>query len=116
RCGADVREGVAAHALRIEGGRATGVETSEGFIGADRVVVAAGIHTPALLAPLRLDLPLAIKVVHVVLSEPVAPCFAPVFGVANADCAGRQQVDGRFRYTLGRGEWTHADAWTEASL
>jgi len=116
RRGADIREGVEAHALRVERGRVTGVETSDGFVGADSVVVAAGIHAPALLAPLGLALPLAIKIVHVVLSEPVMPCFAPVFGVANADCAGRQQVDGRFRYTLGRGEWHAADAWSEASL
>jgi sarcosine oxidase subunit beta len=116
RLGADIREGVAARAVRVGHARVTGVETSQGFIGADGVVLAAGIHAPSLLAPLGLALPLSIKVVHVVLSAAVAPCFAPVFGVANADCAGRQQVDGRFRYTLGRGEWPHADAWTEASL
>jgi sarcosine oxidase subunit beta len=115
--GASVREGIAVRAIRAAGGRVTGVETSEGFIAADRVIVATGVNTPALLAPLGLELPLCVKIVHVIQSEPLPPTLAQAFGVANANCAGRQQADGRLRYTNARGDWQgDADGWTDASL
>ena len=72
-----------------------------GLIPAERVIVAAGIDTPALLAPLGLDLPLSTESVVVVQSEPLPPSLDQVFGVANADCAGRQEVGGRLRFTDG---------------
>ena len=117
RHGAAIRERVAATAIRVEAERVTGVETSEGFIAADRVIVATGIHSPALLAPLGLTLLLSTRVVHVIQSEPLAPLLAPVFGVANADCAGRQEADGRLRFTGGGKEW-HGDpaTWSERAL
>jgi sarcosine oxidase subunit beta len=115
--GATIREGVAANAIRAARDRVTGVETDAGFLPADRVVVAAGVNTPGLLRPLELDLPLSIKTVTVVQSEPLAPCLDQVFGVANADCAGRQEVDGRLRFTGGLGEWgLDPGGWTTESL
>jgi len=117
RHGATIREGVAASAIRSARDRVTGVETDAGFIAADRVIVAAGVNTPELLRLLYLDLPLSIKVVTVVQSEPFAPCLDQVFGVANADCAGRQEADGRLRFTGGLGEWGLDPArWTTDSL
>jgi sarcosine oxidase subunit beta len=117
RLGAAIREGVAAAGIRVENGRVTGVESSAGFIAADRVIVAAGVNTPALLAPLGLDLPLSVKIVHVIQSEILPPTLAPAFGVANANCAGRQEAGGRLRYTNARGDWPgDPDAWTNASL
>ena len=117
KLGAEIVESVSAVSVCTMGGRVNGVETSVGFIAADRVVVTAGIHTPALIAPLGLALPLSLKVVHVVQTEPLPPAFAQVFGVANADCAGRQEVDGRLRFTGGRKDWTgYSDEWTEAAL
>ena len=41
------------------------------------------------------------QVVAVVQSEPLPPTLDQVFGVANADCAGRQEVGGRLRFTNG---------------
>ena len=117
RHGAQIREGVAADALRTAGDRLTGVITADGEIDADCVIVAAGIHTPALIAPLGLDLPLSIKIVHVVQTEPLPPTLAHVFGVANADCAGRQQADGRLRFTGGAEDWAgDVEAWTERAF
>ncbi len=117
RHGVTIREGVAARAIRVANGRVAGVETGDGFFPAASVIVAAGVNTPALLKPLGLDLPLSVKIVSVVQSEPVAPCFDQVFGVANADCAGRQQVDGRFRFTNGLGDWPgDAARWTSPAL
>jgi sarcosine oxidase subunit beta len=115
--GAVVREGVAALAITVVGDRVAGVDTSDGFIPADRVIVAAGVNTPALISPLGADLPLSIRVVHVIQSEPLPPCLLPAFGVANADCAGRQEVDGRLRFTGGAGVWPgDPSEWTEPAL
>jgi sarcosine oxidase subunit beta len=117
RHGADVREGVTVRSIRTKGGHVYGVETDEGVVGADRVVVASGIHAPELLRPLGLDLPLSIKLVCVLQSVPTEPVFAQVFGVANADAAGRQEIDGRFRITTGIGPWAHDPATgDEASI
>ncbi|HET7098071.1 MAG TPA: FAD-binding oxidoreductase [Casimicrobiaceae bacterium] len=114
---ATIRENVAARAIRVARDRVTGIETDAGFISADRVIVSAGVNTPELLRPLGLDLPLSIRIVTVVQSEPLSPCFDQVFGVANADCAGRQEADGRLRFTGGLGQWELDPArWTTDSL
>jgi D-amino-acid dehydrogenase len=44
--------------LRLEGDRITGVETTEGVLGADRYVVALGHESVRLLAPLGIRLPI----------------------------------------------------------
>lgn len=117
RHGATIRESVATRAIRVARDRVTGVETDAGFIPADRVIVAAGVNTPELLRPLGLDLPLSIQIVTVMQSEPLVPCLDQVFGVANADCAGRQEVDGRLRFTGGLRRWGLDPArWTTDSL
>lgn len=113
----ELREGVAVTAITTRGGRVTGVETGEGPVEGEIVVVAGGIHAVSLLAPLGLTLPLAVKRVCVVQTVPMPASFEQVFGVANADCAGRQELDGRFRFTTGIGDWTGDPArWTEAAL
>jgi len=115
--GAVIREGVAAFAITVNGNRVTGVDSSGGFIPADRVIVAAGVNTPSLLSPLGADLPLSIRITHVVQSEPLPSCLLPVFGVANADCAGRQEADGRLRFSSGAGAWPgDPSEWTENSI
>jgi len=101
RHGATVREGVGARGIEVTAGRVTGVLTTAGRIPAERVILAAGIDTPTLLRPLGLDLPLSTEVVAVVQSEPLPPTLGPVLGVANADCAARQEVGGRLRFTNG---------------
>jgi glycine oxidase len=47
--GARIETGVRANRLRIEDGRIVGVESSEGLLSADAVVVCAGVWTPSLL-------------------------------------------------------------------
>ena len=117
RHGADIRQGIAAHAVYVEKDQVIGVESSAGFIPAERVIVAAGVNTPALLAPLGVELPLSMRVVHVIQSQPLPIALLPAFGVANADCAGRQQVDGRLRFTGNGQDWPgDPAAWTERSL
>ncbi|MWP37066.1 FAD-dependent oxidoreductase [Rhodobacter sphaeroides] len=55
--GVRFRYGTGVERLRVEGGRVTGVETTKGTFLADAVVVALGSHSPALVAPLGLRLP-----------------------------------------------------------
>jgi sarcosine oxidase subunit beta len=81
------------------------------------VIVATGVHAPELLGGVGLTLPIAVKIVCVLQTTPMPPALAQVFGVANADCAGRQENDGRYRVTTGIGDWPHEVAtWTADSL
>ncbi len=117
RHGATIRERVAATGIRVDNGRAVGVETADGFLPAACVIAASGVNTPAFLAPLGIDLPLSVKIVSVLQSEPLSPVFEQVFGVANADCAGRQEVDGCLRVTNGLGDWPGDPArWSVEAL
>ncbi len=105
RHGATIRTGVEVIGITTQGGKVTGVETTEGPIGADRVIVAAGIYTPHLLEPLGLKLPLRVTHVPAVQTVPAPPMLDQVIGIASGKFAGRQQVDGRFRLTLGNSPW-----------
>jgi sarcosine oxidase subunit beta len=107
RYGAEIRTKTALTGIDAGGGRVTGVRTSDGPIAADAVVVAAGIHSPDLVAPFGVDLPLRINIVPVIQTIALPPILAPVLGVAGADLAGRQQADGRLRFTGGGRLWEH---------
>lgn len=107
RHGAAIRTGTAVLGILAEGGRVRGVRTADGEIAADAVVVAAGVHSQTLVAPLGIDLPLRISVVPVLQTIPLPPLLDQVLGVAGADLAGRQQVDGRLRFTGGGRVWKH---------
>jgi len=56
KAGGIIEFGVSASALRCEKGKITGVETSSGFRPANRVVVAAGTKSPALLSTVGVSL------------------------------------------------------------
>jgi sarcosine oxidase subunit beta len=115
--GAQIDEGISVDRVVSRNGSAVGVETAIGFFPADGIILAAGIHTPELLTPLGLALPLDVTLVQVVQTQPARLCFDPVFGVANADCAGRQEPDGRFRFTSGLERFSgDPTTWTEAAL
>lgn len=108
RNGASIRTGTAVHALTATGDRVTGVVTGDGQIAAETVVVVAGVHTGELLGPLGLEVPLRIGHVAAVQTTPVGIELKQVLGVANADLAGRQQVDRRLRFTAGGTTWPYA--------
>jgi sarcosine oxidase subunit beta len=108
RHGAVVRTGTTVTEIVADGGRIQGVRTTDGDIAADVVVVAAGVHSPALIAPLGIDLSLRFGVVGAIQTIPLPPVLAQVIGVAGADLAGRQQVDGRLRFTGSGRTWRHA--------
>jgi glycine/D-amino acid oxidase-like deaminating enzyme len=65
------RLGSRATALIAEGGRVRGVRTPEGDIACDRVVLATGAWARELLAPIGVDVPIALKRIQVaVLRQP----------------------------------------------
>ncbi len=105
KLGVRFRFGTRVIGIESAGGRFRAVSTDAGPFGADACLVAAGIGTRALLAPLGLDLPLRTPLVTVALSEPVAPCLEQVLGTAGADVAARQQADGRLRVSSGILPW-----------
>ncbi len=113
RHGAEIHLGEMVEAIVTEHDRVVGVRTRKRTHKAAKVVVACGTHTPALLEPLGLALPLDLKMVTVVRSRPQARLFDQVFGTANAVCAGRQEVSGRFRITGGIQEWNGAMDMTD---
>jgi sarcosine oxidase subunit beta len=105
RHGAVIRTGIDVTGITTASGKITGVETSDGPVSADVVIVAAGVYTPRLLEPLGLHLPLRLCHVPAVQTVPAPPMLAQVIGIASGKFACRQQVDGRFRLTLGSIPW-----------
>lgn len=108
RHGATIMTNTVVTGITVTSGRITGVVTRDGTIAADALVLAAGIHTPELLAPLGIDLPIRIGHVAAVRTAPVPSSLRQVLGVANADFAGRQQVDGSLRFTAGGTVWPYS--------
>jgi glycine/D-amino acid oxidase-like deaminating enzyme len=58
RWGAEVWEGTAVSGIEVAGGRVRSVTTSRGVVETPSVLIAAGPWTPALLAPLGIDVPI----------------------------------------------------------
>jgi sarcosine oxidase, subunit beta len=113
RAEARLRFGEAVVSIEVSGDRVTGVVTERGRISCDRVVLATGVQGNQLLAPLGLAVPLVPRAVTLLRTLPVAPVLAQVIGVADASCAGRQEADGRFRFTGSGGPWTGGLDWTD---
>jgi len=109
RLGATILTNTTVDAIVVEGGKTVGVRTDGGFLAADVVIVVAGIYSDRLLAPLGLALPLTPRHVSVIQTVPMPPLLGPVLGTAKAIFAGRQQADGRLRFTGGSQPWTPSD-------
>jgi sarcosine oxidase subunit beta len=105
RLGVVTRFGECAQRIVVDTGRVAGVVTDKGFIPAGHVVIAAGIFGNELLKPLGYEVPLQVPMVTVLRTASVEPVLSQVIGVANADCAGRQENNGRFRVTSGLQDW-----------
>ena len=91
--GARLWRGVAALRLVESGGRVIGVETAEGLLAADAVVVAAGIGAPALVAPMGVALPMLSRPGLILKTPPLPPVLPLVLwgpgGELRQDEAGR---------------------------
>ncbi|MBT5414361.1 MAG: sarcosine oxidase subunit beta family protein [Rhodospirillaceae bacterium] len=64
--------------FRIEGGRVKGVETVQGFIGADAVALVPAGHVGVLAAKAGFRLPIESVTMQAMVSEPVKPCLDTV--------------------------------------
>jgi glycine/D-amino acid oxidase-like deaminating enzyme len=70
--GLDGRLGTGVTAIRVANGRVQGVETSNGFIATDRVVLATGAWGTELLRPLGAEQPISLRRLQVaVLRQPI---------------------------------------------
>jgi glycine/D-amino acid oxidase-like deaminating enzyme len=107
--GARVVLGSAATALRTTGGRVEGVESTAGFHAASTVVLAAGVESAALAAPLGLALPVAAA--PAVLLRMAAPEGLVRTIVAGPDFEARELRPGRLLLTA-----PHDDRLTPAAL
>ncbi len=99
RAGAVLRFGEQALAIEQEDGRVVAVRTDKGRIPCGTAVLATGVMGNALLAPLGLHVPMEPRAVTLLRTVPGARVLDQVIGVADASCAGRQERDGRFRFT-----------------
>ncbi len=117
RLGAEIREETPTVELVRDGERVIGARTAAETIHAGSVILAAGVHSPGLLDPIGLRLPLHLRLVTVLQTTPLPPLLGPVFGVANADCAGKQEAGGRLRVTTGIGPWHgRLEGWTAEDM
>jgi sarcosine oxidase, subunit beta len=115
RAGARTRFGEAALSIETAAGRVTGVTTERGRIACGCVVLATGVLGSRLLEPLGIRVPLTPRAVTLLRTAPVAPVLAQVIGVADASCAGRQEADGRFRFTGSGDPWMGGLDWPDAA-
>ena len=101
RQGATVRTGVAVTRICVEGGRVTGVETSEGRVSADVVVLAAGVWSIELASGIGVDVHCSPDGYQALTTQPMAPHLAQVLGSIRRMISLKQLPDGR--YLLGGG-------------
>lgn len=69
RAGATIETGVAVTAIRTEGGRVSGVETTSGPIDTGSIVLVAGVWSPALARTVGVELPVEPLPRHVVVTS-----------------------------------------------
>ncbi len=71
--GIDIIQNCEVTGIRIEAGRVTGVDTSRGFIGANKVGIAVAGHTSHLAAMAGLRLPIESHLLQAMVTEPIKP-------------------------------------------
>ena len=76
--GVDILQNTEVTDIRIEDGAAKGVETSRGFIGANKIACVAAGHSGVLAAMAGLRLPIESRPLQALVSEPLKPCLDTV--------------------------------------
>jgi heterotetrameric sarcosine oxidase beta subunit len=76
--GVDIVERCEVTGLQTEGGVATGVETSRGFVKAGRIVFAVAGHTGAIGTLLGVPLPIETHLLQAMVTEPIKPLLDTV--------------------------------------
>ena len=101
RLGATIQTGTEVTALTMRSDRVTGVETSDGRVQADTVVLAAGAWSGELAAGIGIDLHVTPDGYQAVTTFPVEPHLTQVLGSMRRLISLKQLPDGR--YLLGGG-------------
>ena len=89
--------------FEVRGGRISAVRTSQGILGCDAVVLAAGPHTAQLAAMLGVAVPMAPARAEMIVTEPLP--LIRVGGVDGNGVYGRQTLRGNLAYGGGPHEW-----------
>lgn len=76
--GVDIIEDCEVTGVRTAAGIATGVETTRGYVKADRIVFAVAGHTGAIGRMLGLDLPVETHLLQAMVTEPIKPLVSTV--------------------------------------
>jgi methylglutamate dehydrogenase subunit A len=76
--GVDIIEDCEVTGVRTAAGVATGVETSRGYVGANRIVFAVAGHTGAIGQMLGLNLPIETHLLQAMVTEPIKPLINTV--------------------------------------
>lgn len=106
--GGRILQHAAATGFTVRGGRVESVATTNGELGLDHLVIAAGPHTGHLAAALGADLPLALARAEIVVTEPLP--LMRYGGVDGNGLYGRQTLRGNLAYGGGPHEWLDMDA------
>ena len=102
RLGVRIEEDIGASALVLEHGRVTGVDRSDGAREpCDVALVAAGVWTAALCAPLGIEIPLRARALQMLLTERAPGALGPVIGCFDRALSLKQLDDGA--YLIGGG-------------
>jgi len=91
--------------INVKSNRVRSVRTSKRDVETQTCILANGIHCNALLKNLGMRIPLDVPIVTVIQTEKTAEMLKPVIGVANANLAMRQELNGCFRITSGAQKW-----------
>ncbi len=78
RLGVDIIQNCEVTAIRRDGNRVTGVETTRGFIGADKIGIAVAGNSSRVAEMAGLRLPIESHVLQAMVSEPIKPCLDTV--------------------------------------
>lgn len=105
--GGRLLEQCAVTSFRRNGGRVTGVETEQGFVACDQLVIAAGPQTGMLSAMLGQEVPMSAARAEMIVTEPLP--LMPYGGVDGNGLYGRQTLRGNLAYGGGPHEWLEID-------
>ena len=92
--GVDLLQHTEVTGMRTAGGAVRGVETTRGFIGADKVACVAAGHSGVLAAFAGLELPIESRPLQALVSEPLKPCLDPVVMSNAVHCYISQSAKG----------------------
>jgi len=93
--------GVGVTGFSRQGDRITGVDTADGVLGADHVVLATGAWTRDLVAKLGVDLPIIPHGLQMILSKPMPKLLRQVIGAYSRSLSLKQLREGN--YLIGGG-------------